>query len=250
MNEQELCRKRLIDLSKQANRKGIVLFSDFLNLNERNIYHQCKKYFETTTKSYGGIEFAERQMIAFLPDALSYDWNYPISTLQITPVHPKFAEKLGHRDILGSVMQLGIDRAKLGDILIREDTYVLICEKSVASYFMENLTQIRHTAVRLTEAEIVETEFLQHFVEKEGTITSNRLDAVIACAFRLSRSQSLALIRGEKVFVNGALTLNPSTALNGDEIISVRGSGRFLYQGVYGESQKGRLKIKYKIYGN
>ncbi len=250
MNEQELCKKRLIDLSKQANRKGIVLFSDFLNLNELNIYHQCKKLFETKTNSYGGIDYAERQMIAFLPDALSYEWKYPISVLQINPRRPKFAEKLGHRDILGSIMQLGIDRGKLGDILLQEDTYYLICEKSVASYFAENLTQIRHTAVYLTETECKDIQIEQNLIEKEGTVTSNRLDAVIACVYHMSRSQSLALIRAEKVFINGALSLNPSLALNGDEIISVRGKGRFHYNGVYGQSQKGRLKFKYKIYGD
>ena len=57
MNEQELCKKKLIDLSRQANRKGIVLFSDFLNLNELNIYHQNEKFFETKTEASGGVPF-------------------------------------------------------------------------------------------------------------------------------------------------------------------------------------------------
>ena len=56
MNEQELCKKRLIDLSKQANRKGIVLFSDFLNLNEQNIYQQNIKLYESKTESFGGVD--------------------------------------------------------------------------------------------------------------------------------------------------------------------------------------------------
>ena len=112
MNEQELCKKRLIDLSKQANRKGIVLFSDFLNLNELNIYRQSEKLFETKTESFGGVPYAERQIIAFIPDALYYEWDYPITALKITPTYPKFAEKLGHRDILGAIMKLGVDRCK------------------------------------------------------------------------------------------------------------------------------------------
>ena len=62
MNEQELCKKKLIDLSRQANRKGIVLFSDFLNLNELNIYHQNEKFFETKTEASGGAD----QQRAFL----------------------------------------------------------------------------------------------------------------------------------------------------------------------------------------
>ena len=63
MNEQELCKKRLLDLSRQADRKGIVLFSDFLNLNELNIYHQCESEFATKTESFGGVSYAERQIL-------------------------------------------------------------------------------------------------------------------------------------------------------------------------------------------
>ena len=94
MNEQELCKKKLIDLSRQANRKGIVLFSDFLNLNELNIYHQNEKFFETKTEASGGVPFAERQIVAFIPDALYYEWQFPIAYLEIVPSYPKFAEKL------------------------------------------------------------------------------------------------------------------------------------------------------------
>lgn len=77
-------------------------------------------------------------MIAFLPDALYYDWEYPFR-LKNYPAYPKFAEKLGHRDILGSLMQLGIDRCKLGDILVGEQEAYLLCEETVADYFAEHL---------------------------------------------------------------------------------------------------------------
>ena len=94
MNEQDLCQKRLLDLSRQADRKGIVLFSDFLNLNELNIYHQSEKLFATRTECFGGIPCAERQMIAFLPDALYYDWEYPISALKTHRLIPNLPRSL------------------------------------------------------------------------------------------------------------------------------------------------------------
>ena len=72
MNEQELCKKRLVDLSRQADQKGIVLFSDFLNLNEQNIYHTASKEFYTKSQLFGGYDGSERQMVAFIPDALCY----------------------------------------------------------------------------------------------------------------------------------------------------------------------------------
>ncbi len=249
MNEQELCKKRLIDLSKQANRKGIVVFSDFLNLNELNIYHQNEKFYECRTETFGGIEFAERQIVAFIPDALYYEWQYPISALEIKPSYPKFAEKLGHRDILGALMNMGIDRSKVGDIILSEDRYFMICEDTMAQYFIDHLDKIRHTVVRLEEITAEELVSEQHFEEKEGIITSNRLDSLIACVYKFSRSQALEYLKNEKVFVNGQCIQNPSYHCKENEIVSVRGSGRFVFEKEYGETNKGRLKIRYKLYG-
>ena len=100
MNEQELCKKRLIDLSKQADRKGIVTFSTFLNLNEQNIYHTIQKELFTQVKLFGGYDGAERQMIAFIPDALCYEWEFPIICIEAHPQYPKYAEKLTHSCLL------------------------------------------------------------------------------------------------------------------------------------------------------
>lgn len=250
MNEQELCKKRLIDLSKQANRKGIVLFSDFLNLNELNIYHQSEKFFETKTESFGGVPYAERQIIAFIPDALYYEWEYPITALRITPTYPKFAEKLGHRDILGAIMKLGVDRSKLGDIIVGNDEYYLLCEESMAAYFIDNLDKIRHTIVTLAECSPADLSVRQELEEHDGIITSNRLDSVIACVHKLSRSQALDLFRQEKVFVNGKMMQNSTYTCKSDDIVSVRGYGRFIYLNECGTTGKGRLKFKYNIYKN
>lgn len=250
MNEQELCKKRLIDLSKQAERKGIVLFSDFLNLNELNIYHRSENYFETKTESFGGVPYAERQMVAFIPDALYYEWNYPITALRIRPLYPKFAEELGHRDILGSIMKLGVDRSKIGDILVGDGEYYLLCVEEMAGYFQENLTKIRHTLVRVETCSADSLTVQQDFEEKDGIITSNRLDAVAACVYKLSRSQALSLFRQEKVYVNGRLTTNVTYTCHEGDIVSVRGYGRFIYVMEYGETNKGRIKFKYNLYKN
>lgn len=189
-------------------------------------------------------------MIAFLPDALYYDWEYPISALKITPAYPKFAEKLGHRDILGSLMQLGIDRCKLGDILVGEQEAYLLCEETVADYFAEHLEKIRHTLVKVEPCSLCDLKVTQEFQSQDGIVTSDRIDAVIACVYHLSRSQASLLLRQEKVFVSGKLIQNPSYTCHADDIISVRGYGRFIYRGEYGTTGKGRLKIHYDLYAN
>lgn len=258
MNEQELCKKRLLDLSRQAERKGIVLFSGFLNLNELNIYRQCQRLFESRSQCFGGIPYAERQMVAFFPEALSFHedqegncpWTYPITALKAEPAHPKFAESLGHRDYLGAITSLGVDRGKIGDILMGEGCAYILCEESMAPYLMEHLQKVRHTLIKLSAVSCEEISMRQNLIEQTGIITSNRLDAILACVCHLSRKQALELLRQEKVFVNGKSMVNPNYSCKAEDIVSVRGFGRFIYQEDYGSTNKGRLKIRYQLYQN
>ena len=95
MNKEEsMLQKRLVELSRLAYNRGIVVFSDFLNLNELNILHTTPKdMFLSQYKTYGGYDLSERQMAVFLPDALYYEWQFPIAYLELVPSYPKFAEK-------------------------------------------------------------------------------------------------------------------------------------------------------------
>ena len=136
--EAEYLKKRLMDLSKRADDKNIVTFSNFLNLNELNIFHQISKELSSSFEVFGGYDYAERQMVAFLPDALYYVWEYPIHALRFTPSHPKFAEALTHRDVLGALMNLGIRREMLGDILFLSDGIVVFCIDSVTDYLIQH----------------------------------------------------------------------------------------------------------------
>ena len=168
-------------------------------------------FVKNLSKYFGTQYYIELcKIVAFIPDALYYEWQFPIAYLEIVPSYPKFAEKLGHRDILGSMMNLGVDRSKLGDIVICEDKYFLICEESMAPYFMENLDKIRHTVVKLSPVSADALGQQQKFEEKDGIITSNRLDSMIACVYKFSRSQALEFFKAEKVFVNGKCVQNPS----------------------------------------
>ena len=149
MNKEELLlQKRLVELSNTAYQRDIVTFTDFLNLNELNILHSTPKHmFPAAYETYGGYEAAERQMVAFLPDALYYEYRYPVEILKISPVNLKFAENLSHRDYLGGILHLGIERCCLGDLLVSEECCRVFVTDSMADYICRNLTRIRHTTV-------------------------------------------------------------------------------------------------------
>ena len=249
MNEQELCRKRLLDLSRQADRKGIVLFSDFLNLNEQNIFHSLQKELYTTAELSGGYEQAERQMVAFIPDALCYAWSYPFVCIKAVPQYPKYAENLTHRDVLGALMHLGLDRGKIGDILILEQGIYIFCAETVSSFIMEQLSQIRHTMI-VTELadENGQLSVKPRFEEKDEMIASNRIDAIIAKAYHLSRSEAAGFLSAEKVFADGRCITNCNYSCSSGTIVSVRGKGRFIFETDQTFSKKGKLKVRFLMY--
>ncbi len=108
----------------------IVIFSDFLNLNELNILHTTPKdMFLSKYETYGGYDLAERQMVAFLPDALYYDYDYPNQVIEVTPSSKRFAEDLTHRDYLGAIMNLGIERSKVGDIIVKDQKGLFLSKR-------------------------------------------------------------------------------------------------------------------------
>ncbi|MDY5987580.1 RNA-binding protein [Sporofaciens sp. SGI.106] len=251
MNKEELMiQKRLIELSNIAFRRDIVTFSDFLNLNEQNILHSIpKNMLPAGYRTYGGYEYAERQMVAFLPDALYYEYDYPMSALRISPLNSRFAEDLSHRDYLGALMNLGIERCKTGDLILADGECILFVSDSIASYIEESLTRIRHTSVIATSIEMSAFQYEPRRKELKGTVASVRLDTVLAVAYPLSRSKLTGLIEGGKVFVNGKLITSNGYRLKEGDLISVRGMGRIQYNGVLSETKKGRYFIQvYQYY--
>lgn len=254
MEHQEdlITQKRLMDLSRTANRKGIVTFSNFLNLNEQNLFHQMTADIETSYQQSGGYEFAERQMIAFIPDALSYDlsyedWHFPIVCLRFYPKNLKFAEELSHRDILGALMHLGVDRSRIGDIRLNGSDSYIFCEEGIADYLLQFLDKIRHTSVR---GESAEPSALTEpaFIKSEGTVASNRLDSIVSFLTKKSRNQSVSYIQAQKVFVNACIITSNSYECKEGDVISIRGFGKYIYNGTSGQTRKGRMKITIKKY--
>lgn len=249
MNKEEtLLQKRLIELSRTAYMRGIVTFSDFLNLNELNILHTTpKNLFLSQYETFGGYGLAERQMVAFLPDALSYV-SYPFQIIKIQPQNRRFSEELGHRDYLGAVMNLGIERCKLGDIMIEEDNALLFVKEELAEYVMEHLTRIRNTSVKLAVVQELPASYEPRYEEIRGTVASVRLDTVLSLAYPQSRSKLTAIIESGRVFVNGKLITSNGYRLKDGDIISVRKLGRIVYDGVLSETKKGRYLTAVRRY--
>ena len=199
-------------------------------------------------KLFGGYDHAERQVAAFYPDTLGFCWEYPIDCLKITPKALRFSEELGHRDYLGAILNLGVDRSVVGDILIKEKEAWFFCLNKMSDFFIENLVSVRHTTVLTERVALAEEIPEPQFQAINGTCASVRLDALIALAFQTSRSSMVSFIEGGLVFVNGKLITSNGYEPKDGDIISVRGKGRFIFDGVSRQTKKGRLGIHLRKY--
>lgn len=249
MEKEELLQKRFQELATAAQRRDRIMFSDFLNLNEQNILQQqLQKFPYIKGETFGGYEGAERQMAAFFPE----DWTektsdvleYPIRCIRIEPLNQKFAEKLSHRDILGALMNLGIERSRTGDIAVFDGEFYLFCSSSMAELICRELDRIRHTSVRCTICNLEEFSYTPDVEQIRGSVASVRLDAVMALAFQSSRSSLLSLIEEAKVFVNGKLITTNAYVLKAGDLVSVRHMGKFRYVDVLGQTKKGRCMVE------
>ena len=112
MNEEDLLKRKILDTANQAFNHNIYTYTNFLSISELSVVNSFKKDLSFIDHDiYGGSPLCERQLIRFgSPNLYGYDAGYPITTLKIEPLSVKFAEKLDHRDYLGAIMNLGIER--------------------------------------------------------------------------------------------------------------------------------------------
>lgn len=249
MEKDDFFIKRIRELANLSYQRDIVTFSDFLNLNEQNLVKSQTAHFPgIIMESFGGYDQAERQMIAFHPDALPFTWKYPISCLRVQPKAVKFSEELTHRDYLGTILGLGVERSVIGDILVQDHGAWVFCQNRIADFIMENLCRVRHTTVLVSLVQNPEELPGPELAPVSGTCSSVRLDALIAIAFQASRSSMVSFIEGGQVFVNGKLITSNGYEPKAGDIISVRGKGRFLFEGISGKTKKGRISVNLMKY--
>ncbi len=248
--EEEFLQKRFVDLANQSYRNNVYTFTGFLSASEQDLFYRTLPQIGGIVYTlFGGVEGCERQMLRFgSADQLGYEEDFPVCCVEIKPTAPKFADKLTHRDFLGALMNLGIERSTLGDIFITDKIGYVFCHEKVADYMLANVDRIRHTTVKcrlLSEA----PEAVKPTLKEENLIVSSqRLDGIVAKLFHLSRSQSLLLFREKKVFVNGRCMENNSGVCKEGDVVSVRGFGKFIYKGLVHETKKGNLSIKLERY--
>jgi len=218
--------------------------TDFLDPRQRFILGSLTGDTDLLVDMNGVFSDSERMRVLIYPD-------YYVPELEdfgVTVFSVKYATKfitLEHKDILGSLMSLGLDRSKFGDIRIEEEEVQFAAATELKDYIKFNFTEVGKAKVSVSEVatveELVTTQEL--WVETLQVVSSMRLDAVVASLLNISRQKAVSLIQSDKVRVNWT-TQNQSTfELYELDILSIRGSGRFKILTIEGRTRKDRIRL-------
>ena len=249
-DDDELLKKRFAELARRADARGCYVCTDFLSLHEQAVLASMRRVLGGVPYTlYGGMEGCERQVAQFgSAEACGFAQSPPIACLVVSPAGPKFAEALTHRDFLGALMHLGVKRDTIGDIMVRDNRAYIFCAQTIQPYILDNLTQVKRTAVRCAAADTLPDEAAPQLTPTTVQASSERLDGVVAKVYGLSREESQLLFRQGRVFRNSTPCEACSVTPHAGEIISVRGYGRFLYQCILNLSRKGKLNLRIEKY--
>lgn len=244
--------RKVQDLLKLCECTGVSKFTSFLNLREAElalaeVNRQKWKYF----CFFGGFETAERKMLGIFPDSetLSTEFEiiFPMVCLKIAPTTVG-SKALTHRDYLGAILALGIQRHCIGDIIEDDVGVRVFVQSTIAPLLLEELTQVGRTSVQVTESsfskELKEKDF---FIEK-GSVSSLRLDAVLSTIMHINRADVATMITKGLVQVNHLQVTSQHYSVCEGDIFSVRGTGKFKLQKIGGKSRKDRTFIEYLRY--
>ena len=239
MNDQT--EKRFRELAERSWSRGIPCYTDFLDLSEQTVLTRIRAGLpQPEIRLFGGAEGCERVMAGF--GVLEEDGTdgFPLACVKITPAGLKFAGEMSHRDVLGSLMSLGFERSLLGDIILREKEAWVFCAERIADYLCDGLTSVRRTSVKASRTEAPPSGELFRTRREVIQVSSERMDALVSHAFRLSRASAQSLFPAGKVFLDGAECLRTDAEPRPGQIVSVRGMGRFRFLGAEGQSKKGK----------
>lgn len=240
-SEEKLLLARILDKYEQMERKGIPTVTGILSPREQTMA-------QTLLNSAGihggycfdgGYDGAERRLLAFLPD-WAEDCEGELSCLRAS-FHGADST-LTHRDILGSLMGLGITREKVGDILISPHSADVVIAASMAGFLTQNWDSAGRVRLTVSEIERSELEIPEaKVVQVNDTVSSMRLDAVVSSAFSMSRGKASDLINAGKVALDHMPCTKTDKAVGEGSVITARGFGKAVVRECSRLSKKGRI---------
>ena len=250
-SEYKLLVAKIID--KYNFSKNKIVYTDFLNISEISVVK--KILLEENISNYiiyGGKEETDRSIVIFYPEKLSLEMIEKNFEKIFNVIRIKLPNNISyeHKDFLSGIMKLGIKREKFGDIIVTDfgaDIIALSEISNILSEDLKTLTRFRKSEITvesINELTILETEYENFNI----IVSSIRLDNFVSELAKCSRGDAEDLIKEGRVFINSINVFKDSKKINVNDIITIRGKGKFIFDGIEKETRSGRYLINIRKY--
>lgn len=235
---------RLDELSLRAKAKGIAVLTRFLSPEEAAFAKAIGQKNNVFASFDGGYPDAERTRCCY-HDAFS-EPSFPIAIVSIT--WQEKHGKVGHRDLLGSILALGMDRVHIGDIVVSKGQAHAYATPEMARLIADSLRCAGNVSVCALLVDSVPDISTNEQSVLTDTVASLRLDNVLASGMRTSRSKAVAWVEAGKVSLNHFPVMQADKRIHQGDMISVRGFGRFRLEAIGQTSRKGHFPITLVVF--
>ena len=221
-----------------------------------------KKIDKVFVHTNGIFENSDRRQIVFIPEnyfiqneidksdekIIKDNLKYPSKLLKIK-INSRFKEYF-HKDFLGSILGLNIKRELMGDLILENGVgYIPVADK-IENIILSDLKQIGKAPCKIEILDILNLEKLPsyRYDDKIVTVSSKRLDSIVASITNLSRAKVVEALERGKVFVDYYVEKDKSKNIEIGSQITIRGFGKYKLFEDKGETKKGKERILVKKY--
>ncbi|MBO5060847.1 MAG: hypothetical protein J6C82_08035 [Clostridia bacterium] len=236
--------KKMQDIVRLCEKYHTPRFSKFLDEKEQAL---LKKEGILGGILFGGYENAERCMLGVFPKWQEPDTSYfPIKVLEFTK---KYDKEITHRNYLGTILSLGIERSKIGDILAGDKVSYVFVSEDISEFIKDNIRKVSGCGVDIRMCGFDEITVPERRFELiDAVAASLRADAVLAALLKISRSDAKAFILSGKVSVNHSEISGVDFLLKEGDLLSVRGFGRAELFEVGNKTRSDRIHVTLRKY--
>lgn len=235
---------RLRQNAERADRLDMPVPGRFVTGEERAAAIHAAREARVAASFDGGWPDAEREQVCFHPHWAEAEFTAVWLEIRWAA---KFAH-VEHRDLLGSLMGLGMDRSFFGDLIALEDRAYLLALPEVAARLPMEWDKAGNVPIRvqiLEEAPAIEPpkgDLLR------DTVASLRLDCILSAGMKTSRSRASEIIRSGAVAVDHMPEERTDRVLEAGQLLSIRGFGRIRLTEVGSPTRKDRLPVMLEIF--